>query len=128
MNLAYSFYLKHVAILDVMMVAACYVIRVAAGAYAISVPLSHWIILVTFFGALLIAFGKRKHEMGLAGKQEHRQSAAEYTDRFIDQMLGLTAGISVVLYMFYTIDPETVKRFRQPRNWCTRRPSWSLGC
>jgi decaprenyl-phosphate phosphoribosyltransferase len=57
MNLAYSLYLKHVAILDVMIVAACYVIRVAAGAYAIYVPLSHWIVLVTFFGALLIAFG-----------------------------------------------------------------------
>jgi 4-hydroxybenzoate polyprenyltransferase len=115
MNLAYSFYLKQVAILDVMIVAACYVIRVAAGAYAINVPLSHWIVLVTFFGSLLLAFGKRKHEMGLAGKQEHRRSAAEYTDRFIDQMLGLTAGITVVLYVFYTIDPETVKRFGSPK-------------
>jgi 4-hydroxybenzoate polyprenyltransferase len=114
MNLAYSLYLKHVAILDVMIVAACYVIRVVAGAYAIYVPLSHWIVLVTFFGALLIAFGKRKHEMGLEGMNEHRKSAAEYTDRFIDQMLGLTAGISVVLYVFYTIDPETVKRFGSP--------------
>jgi 4-hydroxybenzoate polyprenyltransferase len=115
MNLAYSFYLKHVPVLDVMIVAFGFVIRVAAGAYAINVPLSRWILLCTFFGALFIAFGKRKHEMGLADSSEHRASAAEYTDRFIDQMLGLTAGIAVVLYIFYTIDPETVKRFGSPR-------------
>ncbi len=117
MNLAYSMWLKHVPILDVMIVALGFVIRVMAGAYAIRVPLSHWILLCTFFGALFIAFGKRKDEMGLPAdeKQKHRKSATEYTDRFIDQMLALSAGIAVVFYAFYTIDPEVVKRFGTQR-------------
>jgi len=117
MNLAYSSRLKHVPILDVMLVALGFVLRVMAGAYAIRVPLSHWILLCTFFGALFIAFGKRKNEMGLPEeeKKRHRKSASEYTDRFIDQMLALSAGIAVVFYAFYTIDPEVVKRFGSQR-------------
>ncbi len=113
-NILYSFGLKHVAILDVIIIAIGFVLRVIIGAVAINVPVSHWIVLCTFFLALFVAFGKRRHEMvllGEDGKSQHRQSMREYTNGFIDQMLGLSAGVAVVFYSLYTIDTNTVLRF-----------------
>lgn len=113
-NILYSFGLKHVAILDVIIVAIGFLLRVIIGAVAINVPVSHWIVLCTFFLALFVAFGKRRHEMvllGEDGKSQHRQSMREYTNGFIDQMLGLSAGVAVVFYSLYTIDTNTVLRF-----------------
>jgi 4-hydroxybenzoate polyprenyltransferase len=117
MNLAYSYRLKHVPILDVMIVALGFVLRVIAGAYAIDVPKSHWILLCTFFVMLFVAFGKRRHEMNLlqTGKGAHRRASAEYTEGFITQMLALTAGVTVVFYALYTIDPQNVSRFGTER-------------
>lgn len=112
MNLAYSFWLKNFAIVDVMIIALGFVMRVIAGAYAIDVPRSHWILLCTFFVMLFVAFGKRKHEMTLAKGElsAHRRSAAEYTEGFINQMLSVTAGLTVMFYSLYTIDAQTVVR------------------
>lgn len=115
-NLGYSFGLKNIPILDVLIVAFGFVIRIFAGATAIGVTVSHWILLTTFFLSLFLAFGKRKNEMSVldkgVGRDRHRKSIAEYTEGFIDQMLALTAGISVVFYTLYTIDPSTVERFQ----------------
>ena len=114
LNLSYSISLKHIPIVDTMIVALGFVLRVMAGAYAIDVSISHWLLLCTFFISLFLAFGKRKHEMSildLQGERKHRKSIAEYTEGFISQMLAITAGISVVFYSLYTIDPSTVSRF-----------------
>lgn len=113
-NILYSFRLKSYAIIDVMLIAFGFVLRVMAGSIAIGVITSHWLLLCTFFIALLFAFGKRKiemHELGQGDRNNHRKSILEYTDGFIDQMLALSAGISVVFYSLYTIDLETVQRF-----------------
>lgn len=112
-NILYSFGLKHLAIIDVMIVALGFVFRVMAGAYAINVPVSHWILLCTFFLSLFMAFGKRKNEMDIldSASRSHRRSISEYTDSFIDQMIALTAGISIVFYSLYTIDQTTIARF-----------------
>lgn len=112
LNVGYSVLLKQFAIIDAMIIALGFVLRVIAGAYAIHVPRSHWIILCTFFVMLFVAFGKRKHEMTLAKGElsAHRRSAAEYTEGFINQMLSVTAGLTVVFYSLYTIDPQTVSR------------------
>lgn len=114
LNIAYSLGLKTVAIIDVMIVAFGFVLRVAVGGYAISVHISHWIALCTFFLALFLAFGKRKHEMtvlSLDDRVKHRASSGEYTEAFIDQVLVITAGIALVVYVLYTIDSDTVARF-----------------
>lgn len=114
LNFLYSFGLKNYAIIDVMIVALGFVLRVVAGALAIGVGVSHWLLLCTFFISLFLAFGKRKIEMFELKenkKRQHRQSIYEYTNGFIDQMLALSAGISVVFYSLYTIDPTTVQRF-----------------
>lgn len=109
-NLAYSLGLKHIPILDVMLVASGFLLRVIVGALAINVTVSHWIALCSFFLALFVAFGKRRHEMNLAGGRS-RRSIEEYTDGFIDQMLSLSATTAVVFYALYTIDPATSARF-----------------
>jgi 4-hydroxybenzoate polyprenyltransferase len=113
-NFFYNFWLKGVAVIDVIVVATGFVIRVIAGAMAIQVSVSHWILLCTFFLALFLAFGKRKHEMMVLSddRAAHRSSLEEYTGQFIDQMLALTAGISVVFYSLYTIDIRTVNSFQ----------------
>ena len=113
LNLLYSLGLKHVPIVDVMIVAAGFLLRVIAGALAINVSVSHWLVLCTFFLALFVAFGKRKHEMMILedAKNDHRRSMREYTDGFIDQMLSLSATTAVVFYSLYTIDAKTIARF-----------------
>lgn len=113
MNLAYSSGLKHVPIVDVMIVALGFVLRVIAGALAIGVSVSHWIMLCTFFLALFVSFGKRKHEMEVLeeGRQKHRRSMNEYTEGFMNQMLGMTATAAVITYSLYTIDSTTIQRF-----------------
>lgn len=114
-NIFYSLGLKNYAIIDVMIIAVGFVLRVVAGAVAIGVGASHWLLLCTFFISLFLAFGKRKIEMFELEndkKSQHRKSISEYTDGFIDQMLSLSAGIAVVFYSLYTIDPATVQRFK----------------
>jgi 4-hydroxybenzoate polyprenyltransferase len=113
-NLFYSLGLKSLPIIDVMIVALGFVLRVVAGAVALSLAATHWILLCAFFISLFLAFGKRKNEMEvlkLENKSAHRKSISEYTDSFINQMLALTAGISIFSYALYTIDPSTVARF-----------------
>ncbi|MCX6812223.1 MAG: decaprenyl-phosphate phosphoribosyltransferase [Candidatus Berkelbacteria bacterium] len=116
-NLFYTFGLKHLPIVDVMIISLGYVLRVIAGALAINVSASHWLLLCTFFISLFLAFGKRKNEMLILSEENkaHRRSISEYTESFIDQMLALTAGISVVFYALYTIDPATVAHFQTDR-------------
>ncbi len=113
-NIFYSFGLKNISIIDTMIVASGFVIRVVAGAYVINVPVSHWLLLCTFFLSLFMAFGKRKNEMDLLDKENsklHRKAVSEYTDGFVNQILAITAGISVVFYTLYTIDSATIERF-----------------
>lgn len=115
LNLSYSIKLKNFAIVDVMIVALGFVLRVVAGAFAIKVSVSHWLLLCTFFISLFLAFGKRKIEMlelTSDNKKNHRESITEYTEGFINQMLSISAGISVVFYSLYCIDSSTVLRFK----------------
>ena len=113
LNLAYSLWLKKYLILDIMIIAFGFILRILAGAYAISVDISNWILVVTFFAALFLALGKRKNEVELleADSQNHRQVLAGYTPDFLNQLLSITAGITIVGYTLYTIDTETTAHF-----------------
>jgi 4-hydroxybenzoate polyprenyltransferase len=112
-NLGYSFGLKRAVILDVMIIAACFVFRAVAGALAVEVKPSHWLVLCTFMLALLVGFGKRRHELVLLGEQAglHRACLDGYSLPFLDMMMGITAGAAVVTYSLYTMAPETLERF-----------------
>ena len=113
----YSFVLKHVVILDVLSIAIGFVLRVIAGAEAIRVDFSSWLVLCTFLAALFIGFGKRRHELVLleADAQMHRPILREYSLHFLDMMMAVVTAATVMSYALYTMDPETVARFHSRR-------------
>ena len=116
MNVAYSLYLKHIVILDVMIVASGYLFRAIAGALVISVEISSWLILCTVLLALFMGFVKRRQELILleAGAAGHRRILDEYTTRFLDQMIAVVTAGALVSYALYTMSPEVVRKLGTP--------------
>ncbi len=110
-NIAYTLTLKHVVLVDIMVIAAGFMLRVVAGAVAISVPVSHWMVLVTFFLSLFLGFGKRREELQHAEATTHRSVLAEYTPELVTIYLVIAAVLTIVTYAFYVIDPEVQRRF-----------------
>jgi len=110
---AYSVWLKHVVILDVLTVAAGFVLRAVAGAVAVDVEISGWLLICTILIALFLALGKRRHEYrSLTGDAAaHRPILAEYSEGFLDQMISVVTASTVITYALYTMSPETVAKF-----------------
>ena len=110
---AYSAWLKHVVIIDVLVVALGFVLRAAAGALAIGVAISGWLLICTVLLALFLALGKRRHEvLTLAGgAARHRPILAEYSAALLDQMIAVVTASTVTAYALYTMSPETVGKF-----------------
>jgi 4-hydroxybenzoate polyprenyltransferase len=110
---AYSVWLKHVVIVDVLTVAAGFVLRAVAGAEAIGVEISGWLVICTILVALFLALGKRRHEYRtLRGEAAaHRPILAEYSEGFLDQMMAVVTASTVTAYALYTMSPETVAKF-----------------
>ncbi|MBM3521324.1 MAG: decaprenyl-phosphate phosphoribosyltransferase [Alphaproteobacteria bacterium] len=119
LNLLYSVWLKHVAILDVMIVAAGFVLRIDAGASVIDVTPSVWISLATGLLALFLAIAKRRDDLVKTMSSDHRASLAGYNLRFVDTCLAVTLGALLVCYLMYTTDSETIRRFRTENLWLT---------
>lgn len=110
--LSYSLQLKHVVILDVILIAGGFVLRAISGAVLINVPVSEWLVLCTSMVALLVGFGKRRHELVLlAGSaKKHRRNLGDYSVRFLDSVMAICAGSAVITYALYTRAEETVER------------------
>ena len=110
---AYSLWLKHLVILDVLTVAAGFVLRAVAGAVAVDVEISGWLLICTILIALFLALGKRRHEYrSLTGDAAaHRPILAEYSEGFLDQMISVVTASTVTTYALYTMSPETVAKF-----------------
>ncbi|MEK7838568.1 MAG: UbiA prenyltransferase family protein, partial [candidate division NC10 bacterium] len=110
---AYSVWLKHLVILDVLTVAVGFVLRAVAGAVAIDVEISGWLLICTVLIALFLAVGKRRHEyLTLHGNAAaHRPILAEYSEGFLDQMIAVVTASTVTAYALYTMSPETVAKF-----------------
>jgi 4-hydroxybenzoate polyprenyltransferase len=110
---AYSVWLKHMVILDVLTVAAGFVLRAIAGAAAIRVQISGWLVICTILVALFLALGKRRHEyLSLHGDAAaHRPILAEYSEPFLDQMVAVVTASTVTAYALYTMSPETMTKF-----------------
>ena len=102
--LAYSFFLKYQVILDVMVIAAGFVLRAMAGAYAVDVPISPWLYVVTALGALFLAITKRRAEVVLleGDAAGHRSTLAMYTPALVDQMTAMVTASTVIAYALYT--------------------------
>jgi 4-hydroxybenzoate polyprenyltransferase len=110
---AYSVWLKHLVILDVLTVAAGFVLRAVAGAVAVDVEISGWLLICSILIALFLALGKRRHEYrSLTGDAAaHRPILAEYSEGFLDQMISVVTASTVTTYALYTMSPETVAKF-----------------
>ena len=113
LNIGYTVRLKHVVILDVMIVSLGFVLRVLAGGLAVRVDVSAWLLLCTIFLALFLAFSKRRHELILMAQDatEQRKVLSHYSPAFLDQMVNVVTASTVVSYALYSIAPETVQRF-----------------
>lgn len=101
LNLAYSLGLKHIVIVDLLLVAVCYVLRVYAGAKAINVPITSWLLFITFFLALFMITGKRHTELVTHGTSS-RPVLASYTVDFLSMIMGISATGVMVFYALYT--------------------------
>ena len=110
---AYSAFLKHIVILDVLTISAGFTLRAAAGAAAIAVPISHWLLVCTTLLALFIALSKRRHELTLLSEKaiDHRPILGDYTPYLLDQMISVVTASTLIAYAFYTISPETTAKF-----------------
>jgi 4-hydroxybenzoate polyprenyltransferase len=100
----YSFVFKNIVILDVLTVAAGFVLRAVAGAVVISVPISPWLYVCTTLVALFIGFGRRRHELILLAENanEHRASLNEYSLPLLDQMTAVVTSATIIAYSLYT--------------------------
>ena len=109
----YSGPLKHIVIIDVLTIAIGFVLRAAAGAIVIGVPISQWLLVCTILLALFLALAKRRHELVLLADQaaEHRRILGEYSPYLLDQMISVVTASTFLSYAFYTINPETVEKF-----------------
>lgn len=110
--LVYSAALKRAVFLDVMVVAAGFVLRVVGGAVAINVPVSRWLLLVTYLLALYLALGKRRTELAMLGENagNHRVVLGQYTLPMVDGAISVVLGATVLSYALYTVAPDTVAK------------------
>lgn len=126
LQVCYSYLLKNVIFLDVISIALGFLIRVIAGAFAIMVPISPWIVICTFLIALLLGFGKRKHELwwyhnsaanGGAEVKPTRKVLRKYRMGHLDIAIRVSALATVVSYFFYTISSATIVKFQFEFPW-----------
>jgi 4-hydroxybenzoate polyprenyltransferase len=109
----YSAWLKHVVIVDVIVVASGFVLRALAGAVVIDVEMSGWLLICTLLLALFLALGKRRYEYLALGDAAaaHRPILDEYSPALLDQMIGVVTASTVTAYALYTMAPETIVKF-----------------
>jgi len=100
----YTPVLKHVAVLDVMSISAGFVIRALAGAAAVGVPISPWLIVCTGLLTLFLGFSKRRYELFVLGEgaQTHRKNLKDYSVEMLDQMMNIMVAATIIAYTMYT--------------------------
>ncbi len=108
---AYTLWLKHVVILDVLAVSLGYVLRAVAGAEAISVEISPWLVICTLLLTLFLAMAKRRSEIVEFEEDavNHREALREYSPQLLDQMIAVVTASTVVTYCLYTVDTRTLQ-------------------
>lgn len=112
LNICYCAKLKQYAIVDVCIVAFGFVLRVLAGGFATDITLSKWLVLMTFLLTLFLSFAKRRDDvlrMNETGEPP-RKNTIRYNLTFINQAITITASVTLVCYIMYTVSPEVVAR------------------
>lgn len=111
-TLSYSLFLKHIVILDLLVLAFCYVLRAVAGAWAIPVGISYWLVLCAFLLALFLGIEKRQGELiaVLAGRRGGRPILSEYSQEMLIQMSTIVTSALLMSYFLYTIQSDAAHR------------------
>jgi 4-hydroxybenzoate polyprenyltransferase len=113
-TMAYTFRLKHAVILDVLALATGFVLRAAAGAIAVGVVISPWLLVCTTLGALFLGLGKRRAELTSLQEEagKHRPILEEYTPELLDQLITVVAASTLMAYALYTFSSATATGHR----------------
>ena len=110
---AYTVFLKHVVILDILIIAGGFILRAVSGAAVVEASISSWLLVCTTFLALFLVISKRRHEVLLLGDdaKDHRGILDEYGSKFLDQMIAVVTTATVMGYILYTVDSQTIQKF-----------------
>jgi decaprenyl-phosphate phosphoribosyltransferase len=121
MNLAYSIRLKHISILDVLILSMGFVLRIKAGGVATHVAISEWLMIMVFLLSIFMAVAKRRDDLVIKQKSglDLRPSVKGYTIEYLNMTMALLAAVIIVAYLMYTISPETVNRLKTYRLYYT---------
>ena len=114
LNMTYCAWLKRYAIIDVCIISFGFVLRVLAGGFATGITLSRWLVLMTFLLTLFLSLAKRRDDvirMQETGEPP-RQNTSRYNLTFINQAITITASVTLVCYIMYTVSPEVISRFK----------------
>ncbi len=120
-NLSYSLGLKAISILDIMILAAGFVLRIKAGSVISYVPLSEWIIIMVFLLAVFMAIGKRRDDvlLKISSGTDMRKSIKGYNLEFLNVLLSFVCAVIVVAYLMYTMSPVTIANTGSSRLYYT---------
>lgn len=112
LNICYSYYLKHIAIIDICIISAGFVLRLFVGASVTNIQLSQWIVIMTFLLALFLALAKRRSDLLLlksTGKKM-RQVIDGYNLQLVDNSMAIMSSVVIVTYLLYTTSAEVTSR------------------
>ena len=120
-NLLYSFGLKNISILDILILSAGFVLRIKAGGVAANIAVSEWLMIMVFLLALFMAIAKRRDDVLIKTQsgQDMRKAVKGYNMDFMNVMLALVSAVIIVAYLMYTMAPETMSRFGTYRLYYT---------
>jgi 4-hydroxybenzoate polyprenyltransferase len=111
LNFAYTKFLKHFAIIDVICISVGFVLRVYAGGFAADIYISHWIVIMTFLLALFLGFAKRRNDIFLSESGYNtRKSIGGYNLEFVSASMVFMASVVIVSYLLYTLSPEVIEK------------------
>jgi len=121
LNICYSYYLKHIAILDISIIAAGFVLRLFVGSAVTGVPLSMWIVIMTFLLALFLAFAKRRDDVliFLDTGEKMRKVIDGYNLQLIDGAMMIMASVVIVAYILYTTSKDVIQRLHSEHLYLT---------
>lgn len=121
LNLAYCKILKDYAVVDVCIIAFGFVLRIIAGGVATGIILSHWIVLMTFLLTLFLSFAKRRDDVVRMNEtgEAPRKNTNRYNLTFINQAITITASVTLVCYIMYSVSPEVIANFKTRQLYLT---------
>lgn len=118
LNVGYSLYLKHIAVLDVFIISAGFMLRILAGTVGLDIAPSSWLLLCGFMLTLFLGFAKRRAELLAIENNGLRENGAlsrrvlnDYSPVMSEQFMAICAACTILSYSLYTVSPETVARY-----------------